>query len=193
MRNSLTKIVINHSSLNCIPDIELCPMLEMLDLSFNNISNVPDLTAKFPKLNCLLLNSNQIHQLDSLVNVSKSSNIRELDLRNNPIFEIRDFKSFILKKIPLLLYFNGELVVQTLKTHDSNWDNFFFQNASTQAECLRPMSIRTTNGRDSSALEQNYYRSLIKPPTISHFNADTITILELDDCQLLDLNQLPDR
>ena len=198
MRNFLKKIVITHAKLNVFPDFQSCPLLETLDLSFNAIAEVPVLTRSFPKLFHFCISSNRIESLGSLVNISNLAVLRELDIRFNPVCNRRGFKLFLTRKIPSLMLFNCEHVYSNSKDSlylESNWEALLIANSSDQVECFRPMSIRTISGLESSALEKNYYPSqvILNPSVQGLFSADAITTLELDSCQLLNLNRLPER
>lgn len=194
MRSFLKTIVINHADLTSFPEMKQCPLLEVLDLSFNRIPEVPVLNDTYPLLRKLLISSNQVHQLISLLNISKSSNLQEIDLSLNPVCEIRDFSFFLARKIPTLIRLNEQDVKEK---HDSlyldyEWDSFLLSRSSDQVESFRPMSIRTSSGSESSALEQKYYRTIITSSVANSLSIDAITTLELDSCQLLNLSRLPE-
>ena len=102
MRNFLKKIVISHADLKIFPNVPSCPLLESLDISFNAISEIPVLSQSFPKLLHLCISSNRIESFASLVNLSNSVTLNEIDMRFNPVCNIRGFKLFLSRKIHCL-------------------------------------------------------------------------------------------
>lgn len=65
------------------------PELNILDLSFNNIKSIPYDTFRFPKLERLLLDDNQITQIDSKAFVEMTS-LRYLSLDGNQLKSLPD-------------------------------------------------------------------------------------------------------
>lgn len=193
LRNFLTTIIINHAKLEKFPSLQVCPLLEHLDLSFNAITTIPPLTTEFPKLKALYLASNQISTLSELERIS-NVNLAELDIRFNPATLIRDYDIFLIKKIPCLVKLNDQdIFASKWGGFPGDWNSLLLCRSSDQVESFRPLSIRTLYGRESSSLEHNYYRKEMPKSIAQKFVPELITTLELDQCQLLNLDKLPNQ
>ncbi|KAJ3312492.1 hypothetical protein HDV04_003092 [Boothiomyces sp. JEL0838] len=195
-RNKIVRLTINHSNLKHFPYIPLLPNLEYLNLSFNEIQIIPEL-PQLPHLKSLELIANQCTDFTDIISLSKcNQNFEAIDLRLNPVSKKNEFKSFLIHQIKNVCSINGSTISTEekalhIKLYATNWKQFFEQSSSNQNQSFRPLSIRTLSGPESSSLEQNYFK--IPHSLQEKLDPQLLTTLELDNCQLLNLDALPDQ
>ncbi|KAJ3322494.1 hypothetical protein HDV06_003038 [Boothiomyces sp. JEL0866] len=195
-RNKITRLTINHSNLSNFPYIPSLPNLELLNLSFNDIQIIPEL-CQLPRLRSLEMVANRCADFADIISLSKcSQNFESIDLRLTPVSKKFELKSFLIHKIKNISSINGKSISSEeralyIKLYATNWKLFFELNSSFQNQSFRPLSIRTLTGPESSSLEQNYFK--IPQSVHEKFDPHLITTLELDNCQLLNLDGLPEQ
>ncbi|KAI8896203.1 hypothetical protein BC833DRAFT_598395 [Globomyces pollinis-pini] len=198
-RNTLKTIIIRHSELTNVPLFLVCPLLETLDLSFNKITVIPDIALMMPKLKELNMISNSLNHISSISSLTKTrTSLERLDIRFNRISSIKELREYIVGRLKSLTVMNQKPITETERT---DAERMYIQsqalisqnNSSEQSQSFRPMSIRTQYGPGSSSLEQNYYFQKQFISLSGVIDAQKITTLELDSCQLVNLDLLPDR
>lgn len=193
---SLRFLTLTNSNLVNLPNIEAPNHLEYLDVSFNQIKTISTINVGFPLLKTLILNNNSISDISGLSSLSSLLYLVELDLRFNDITEKKDYRKLLVNKIRSLKKLD-EKVVSDLEIEECNyeykydWESYFQKHISDQKQSFRPFSIRTEYGLENSSLENNYYR--IPYLIQSKIECAQITTLELDSCQLTNLDRLPER
>ncbi|KAJ3411055.1 Leucine-rich repeat-containing protein 9 [Chytridiales sp. JEL 0842] len=143
--------------------------LKSLTLSYCNLIEFPMLRY-FPKLETLDISFNNIAVIISGIN--SLTHLKNLDLQGNQIGTFDTLSS----------------------SSKSTWTDIWTEKSSNQPHLFRPLSVRTQFGYGSSAAQNEYWR-IIKSPEQggqgSNFSFEKITVLELDNCNLFDLDQLP--
>jgi Leucine-rich repeat (LRR) protein len=191
---SLRFLTLTHSNLATFPMIETSHHLEYLDVSFNKIISISNINFGFPLLKTLILANNSISDMSGLRSLSDLLYLVELDLRFNDITERKGYRRFLVNNSPYLKKLDDK-VISDLETekyeYNSDWESYFQKHISDQKQSFRPFSIRTEYGLGSSSLERYYYR--IPDIIQSKIESSQITTLELDGCQLVNLDRLPER
>ncbi|KAJ3012251.1 UNVERIFIED_CONTAM: Leucine-rich repeat-containing protein 9 [Siphonaria sp. JEL0065] len=211
----IKSLILSRCGLKEIPhNLKYFPTLQTLDLSFNEITTLGvGLQDIAPHLTELDLSGNGIHHATDLAQLQSTlPELVELDLRLNPVCKCKGY-------IPLLLGFGGLLkldkldgqrVDENLKHADTlsmilnkkiecategramkTWADVYYEHSSTQQHLFRPLSVRTQSGYGSSAALNEYWRITGGAFDGHVFVVENITTLELDNCNLYNLDMLP--
>ncbi|KAI9334738.1 hypothetical protein BDR26DRAFT_866682 [Obelidium mucronatum] len=195
-------------------NLKYFPVLEHLDISFNEIAAVGIMLQDVSgHLKSLDMAGNLLHHATDLAQIQGTlSELVQLDLRLNPVCKCKGY-------IPLLLGFGGLLklekldgrpVDESLKHADTlsmilnkkidcategrsmkTWADVYYEHSSTQQHLFRPLSVRTQSGYGSSAALNEYWRITGGAFDGHVFVVENITTLELDNCNLYNLDMLP--
>jgi Leucine-rich repeat (LRR) protein len=194
--DSLTSLTITHANLTTLPNFSTCHSLELLDLSFNMITNMTDLSMVAPKLRTLDLCANKLHDVSSIECLQSLKSLEYLDIRFNPLAKLHGIRDLVLGSLRQLTSLNHEAISQKDKMMRGrefyeDWNIHFQRSTSNQTQSFRQLSMRTISGPESSALEYNYYP--VKEESLLGYNfyPNQITTLELDNCELTNLDRLP--
>ena len=95
----LSLVKVGLITLKGFPDL---PNLKRLDLSDNLISNGLHHLAYCKKLNVLNLSGNKIFEIKELEPLKQFKNLNNLDLFNNEVTSVANYRSTVLKMIPTL-------------------------------------------------------------------------------------------
>jgi len=101
---SLSMINVGVTSLKGFPKL---PALQKLELSDNRISGTLSCLKHLSTLTHLNLSGNKIKTLDALEPLADLTKLRSLDLFNNDVTKIDDYRSLTFKMIPSLIYLDG--------------------------------------------------------------------------------------
>nr|AAQ20840.1 mapmodulin-like protein [Rhodnius prolixus] len=101
---SLSLINVGLTSLKGFPKL---PNLQKLELSDNRISNGLNLLHTSPKLTNLNLSGNKIKDLDTLEPLKEFEHLKSLDLFNNEVTVIDNYREKLFKLLPSLKYLDG--------------------------------------------------------------------------------------
>lgn len=78
-----------------------------MELSDNRISSSLNLLSDSPKLSKLNLSGNRIKDLDTLQPLKEFKNLRCLDLFNNQVTNVDNYREKVFSLIPTLVYLDG--------------------------------------------------------------------------------------
>lgn len=81
--------------------VERLSNVETISLSLNKISTLKPFAGCY-KLKSLYLRQNNVSDLDEIYYLSKLPNLRSLMLRDNPVSELPNYRSFVAKALPQL-------------------------------------------------------------------------------------------
>ncbi|XP_070521163.1 acidic leucine-rich nuclear phosphoprotein 32 family member A isoform X2 [Cardiocondyla obscurior] len=101
---SLSLINVGLTSLKGFPKL---PSLKKLELSDNRISGGLNLLDSSPKLTHLNLSGNKIKDLDALQPLKEFKNLKSLDLFNNAVTNLDNYREKVFNLIPSLRYLDG--------------------------------------------------------------------------------------
>ncbi|KAK9503545.1 hypothetical protein O3M35_010079 [Rhynocoris fuscipes] len=101
---SLSLINVGLTSLKGFPKL---PNLQKLELSDNRISNGLNLLHTSPKLTNLNLSGNKIKDLETLEPLKEFEHLKSLDLFNNEVTVIDNYREKLFKLLPSLKYLDG--------------------------------------------------------------------------------------
>lgn len=101
---SLSLINVGLTSLKGFPKL---PNLQKLELSDNRISNGLNLLHTSPKLTNLNLSGNKIKDLETLEPLKEFEHLKSLDLFNNEVTAIDNYREKLFKLLPSLKYLDG--------------------------------------------------------------------------------------
>lgn len=101
---SLSLINVGLTSLKGFPKL---PNLQKLELSDNRISNGLNLLHTSPKLTNLNLSGNKIKDLETLEPLREFEHLKSLDLFNNEVTGIENYRERLFKLLPSLEYLDG--------------------------------------------------------------------------------------
>ncbi|XP_011640269.1 acidic leucine-rich nuclear phosphoprotein 32 family member A-like isoform X3 [Pogonomyrmex barbatus] len=101
---SLSLINVGLTSLKGFPKLS---SLKKLELSDNRISGGLNLLDSSPKLTHLNLSGNKIKDLDTLQPLKEFKNLRSLDLFNNEVTNMDNYREKVFNLIPSLRYLDG--------------------------------------------------------------------------------------
>ncbi|KAJ3352700.1 Leucine-rich repeat-containing protein 9 [Entophlyctis luteolus] len=215
--SALKSLTLSNCNLVEIPaNLKYFPNLEKLDISFNEIqllnSGLQELSHH---LKILDLAGNRLSQSKDLTQIQMSlTEISEIDLRLNPVSKLKGYPHLLLGNggCSKLERLDGCLVDPSAKhadtlsmilqkksivCQDSNfpapmsWNDVFYEHSSTQQHLFRPLSVRTQSGYGSSAALNEYWRVTSGSYEGHNFIVENMTTLELDNCNLYNLDMLP--
>lgn len=101
---SLSMINVGVTSLKGFPKL---PALQKLELSDNRISGTLSCLKHLTTLTHLNLSGNKIKTLDALEPLADFTKLRSLDLFNNEVTKLDDYRNLTFKMIPSLIYLDG--------------------------------------------------------------------------------------
>lgn len=101
---SLSLINVGLTSLKGFPKL---PNLKKLELSDNRISGGLHLLNTSPKLTHLNLSGNKIKDLDALQSLKEFANLKNLDLFNNDVTSMDNYREKVFSLIPSLRYLDS--------------------------------------------------------------------------------------
>ncbi|XP_076246466.1 acidic leucine-rich nuclear phosphoprotein 32 mapmodulin [Calliopsis andreniformis] len=101
---SLSLINVGLTSLKGFPKLS---SLKKLELSDNRISGGLNLLQSSPKLTHLNLSGNKIKDLDTLQPLKEFKNLKNLDLFNNEVTNVDNYREKVFSLIPSLRYLDG--------------------------------------------------------------------------------------
>jgi len=101
---SLSMINVGVTSLKGFPKL---PALQKLELSDNRISGTLSCLKHLTTLTHLNLSGNKIKTLDALEPLADLTKLRSLDLFNNEVTKLDDYRSLTFKMLPSLIYLDG--------------------------------------------------------------------------------------
>ncbi|TPX66556.1 hypothetical protein SpCBS45565_g04405 [Spizellomyces sp. 'palustris'] len=176
---------LSHCKLTSIPPLP--PHLETLDVSFNNLDS---LTACIG-VKYLDAAGNHVRDVEGLVELFQGSALLTLDTRFNPVCKSKGYRAYIHTRLPHIQILDGIPYPKTEKAPQPLSLPSILNHASTQPHLFRPLSVRTQAGYGFSAGQNEYWRLSHSAHLNESVILEAITTLELDSCQLFDLEVLP--
>lgn len=104
---NLEILSLNNVGLIHLKGFPTLPKLRKLELSDNRISNGLNYLSGCKKLTHLNLSGNKIQDLETLKPLEAFEHLRNLDLFNNDVTNIEDYRSKVFALHPLLKYLDG--------------------------------------------------------------------------------------
>ncbi len=104
---ALEKLSLINVGLVTLKNFPKLPSLKKLELSDNRISNGLNHLVTSPKLAILNLSGNKIKEFDELKPLSSLENLDILDLFNNEVTQIDNYRSKVFALIPSLKFLDG--------------------------------------------------------------------------------------
>ncbi|KAL4706614.1 hypothetical protein ACJJTC_009026 [Scirpophaga incertulas] len=104
---NLEILSLNNVGLTTLKGFPALPKLRKLELSDNRISNGLNFLNGCKKLTHLNLSGNKIKDLDTLKPLEEFANLKNLDLFNNEVTSIDDYRSKVFALHPSLKYLDG--------------------------------------------------------------------------------------
>ncbi|KAK4685701.1 U2 small nuclear ribonucleoprotein A', partial [Tremellales sp. Uapishka_1] len=99
-QGSYDTLNLTDNSITVLGNIPLSPRLQAIHLAQNNISSIsPSLTPNIPNLVTLILSSNAIASLATLVPLENILSLRHLSLIGNPVTSHEHYKEFVVWKV----------------------------------------------------------------------------------------------
>lgn len=102
--------------------ILVCPEeLSWIDLSQNELTKIDAVLCDLPNLQILNLHGNSINDIketDKLVGIGK---LRKLSLHGNPIESVKNYRFYVLSKVPQLANFDMSAVTKADKATAATW------------------------------------------------------------------------
>ncbi|KAJ3065950.1 Leucine-rich repeat-containing protein 9 [Podochytrium sp. JEL0797] len=215
--SSIKQLVLSQCQLKDIPtNLKYFPHLEKLDLSFNEISTIgTGLQDVAGHLTHLDLAKNSIQQSADLVQIQNClGKLVNLDLRLNPVCKSKGYHSLLLgfggllklevldgrgvhpnmkhaDTLSMILSKKSERATAGASKNMKTWSDVYYEHSSIQEHLFRPLSVRTQSGYGSSAALNEYWRITGGAFDEHVFVVENITTLELDNCNLSNLDMLP--
>lgn len=113
---NLEILILSCNEIQEVSGIETCANLKRVDLGYNNIQLVSGL-ENLHQLATLQLNNNKIQSFKCLANINKQvPNIQQVDLRHNPVCQIRGYELVVLEKLDKLTQIDGRSVTSEEKS-----------------------------------------------------------------------------
>ncbi|OAJ40643.1 hypothetical protein BDEG_24350 [Batrachochytrium dendrobatidis JEL423] len=190
-QKQLRSLTISHGNLMAIPKFPSLPLLERLDLSFNAIHSLENGFEMYSGLKFLDLAGNNISNLECLKALFCTlCNLAVLDLRFNPVCKHKGYRKYCLTLSSTLQVLDA-IPVEKAERHNVDWNTLFESRASSQQHLFRPLSMRTQTGYGSTSIDCKYLLALSRN-SHTDIQTDIITTLQLDSCNLFNLDMLPD-
>lgn len=104
---SLEILSLNNVGLTTLKGFPNLPKLRKLELSDNRISNGLNFLSGCKKLTHLNLSGNKIKDLETLKPLEGFENLKNLDLFNNEVTSIEDYRNKVFALHPSLQYLDG--------------------------------------------------------------------------------------
>ncbi|KAJ3035656.1 Leucine-rich repeat-containing protein 9 [Rhizophlyctis rosea] len=187
--SQIKSLCLSQCGLETIPSLAAFPLIEKLDLSFNNLRVMPSGLGANPVLKKIDLARNVIVDVEG--GVEGLGSLEELDLRFNPIARRKGYRRLILNHIPSLHILDGWPVDKSDKVSSTLPTSLILDRSSTQPHLFRPLSVRTQSGYGSFAAQNDYWRMSHHPHLPEGMLVEAMTTLELDSCHLWSLDELP--
>ncbi|KAJ3163656.1 Leucine-rich repeat-containing protein 9 [Geranomyces michiganensis] len=168
------------------------PQLEVLDLSFNRIAHLHTLCIA-ATLKSLDVAGNAIVQREEFdIVIQMGQSLSELDTRFNPICKSKGYRSYLTTRLSGLRMLDGVPNRAGSVNPQSRIDlTLLIEHSSTQPHLFRPLSVRTQTGYGFSATQNEYWRLAHHPHINEALMIEALTTLELDSCNLFDLQAVP--
>ncbi|KAI8846431.1 hypothetical protein BC829DRAFT_398533 [Chytridium lagenaria] len=219
--SNIRSLSLSGCGLKEVPPIRHFPKLETLDLSFNYIvvlsSGFGASSPACHSLRHLDLAGNHICSLDSLRCIQEHLKVLDtLDLRYNPICHRKGYRGYLLANAKKCLKSVKVLDDTVVEPSERNWSwrkmvhidaaaldesslaaVYIKEHSSSQSHLFRPLSVRTQAGYGSSAAQHEYWQTANDidiseiPSSPLQLNLEILTTLEMDSCNLFDLDFLP--
>ena len=124
-------------------DLGKCIHLKMLDLSQNNIVQLPETTvwSGLKQLQYLNLSHNKINSWESVVSISGCPSLSVLVLSGNPVTTLDTYRHFVLNQIHTLECLDGQVVVDPEVIEGLNQNN---------VTSISPVQIQQKSSHSSS-------------------------------------------
>ena len=87
--------------------------LAILDLSFNQISRIPEAMSELPGLEMLRLHSNCLVTADDVRHLQPLKKLLRLTLMNNPLDATREYRLHVIAHLPTLKMFDNVVITQS--------------------------------------------------------------------------------
>lgn len=103
--------------------------IKIIDLSSNNLKSLSFLyKVNWPEINTIFLNSNSLESIKELI---KFENLELIEVKNNPIFDIKEAEAIANNKISIKLFLNT-----TSKFINVNNNNININDIDTQINSI---------------------------------------------------------
>lgn len=109
---NLEILSLNNVGLTTLKGFPTLPKLRKLELSDNRISNGLNFLNGCKKLTHLNLSGNKIKDLQTLKPLEEFENLRNLDLFNNDVTNIEDYRAKVFALHPSLKYLDGYVLLE---------------------------------------------------------------------------------
>ncbi|KAJ3265551.1 Leucine-rich repeat-containing protein 9 [Chytriomyces hyalinus] len=214
--SNMKSLTISSCGIKELPILKFFPCLETLDASFNSLSTLGNSFDDVPRLVKIDLSGNLLANTSEIAYLQKSLlKLISVDLRLNPLCKCKGYIAMMLgsNSFERLESLDGYTVDSSMRSVDtisailnrkvSSADpgeasgdgktvmDIFHEHSSTQQHLFRPLSVRTHTGYGSSAALNEYWRISIGCLDEPVFAVENITTLELDNCNLFNLDALP--
>ncbi|KAI9356534.1 hypothetical protein DFJ73DRAFT_623012 [Zopfochytrium polystomum] len=200
----LRNLTLSMNGLREFPDVRHCPLLEKLDVSMNVIASVVSKMTIMQNLKHLNLAKNNISHFENILHMRDHlSNLTALNLQFNPIAKRKGFRQIVAGTVgpKTLILLDGKALDASEKSIPFRLHAEFLRaHSSRQPHLFRPLSVRTQSGYGSSATQNEFWRmhekeldrsAIVGADIAGWLDLESITTLELDDCNLFDLDMLP--
>lgn len=111
---NLEILSLNNVGLTTLKGFPTLPKLRKLELSDNRISNGLHFLNGCKKLTHLNLSGNKIKDLQTLKPLEEFESLRNLDLFNNDVTNIEDYRSKVFALHPSLKYLDGYVLLESI-------------------------------------------------------------------------------
>jgi hypothetical protein len=117
--NQITEVSTLDSALD---EISVNPSdLTWLDLSYNKLTTIDEVIAKFPNLRTLYLHANGITKLNDIAKLADLQSLKQLTLHGNPCADAKDYRLFVIDALPGLHQLDFSLVTNQNRDNAYTW------------------------------------------------------------------------
>ena len=106
--------------------------LAILDLSFNQISRIPEAMSELPGLEMLRLHSNCLVTADDVRHLQPLKRLLRLTLMNNPLDATREYRLHMIAHLPTLKMFDNVVITQSERHKVEGFNRRFAKRGSPQ-------------------------------------------------------------
>jgi hypothetical protein len=111
----LSNSVFSNESIDNIQYFEI-KKIKKIDLSSNNLKSLSFLNkVNWPEINTIFLNSNSLESVKELI---KFENLELIEVKNNPIFDIKEAEAIANNKISIKIFLN--LTSKNINVNNNN-------------------------------------------------------------------------
>jgi Leucine-rich repeat (LRR) protein len=117
--NQITEV---STLVSALEEISIYPSdLTWLDLSYNKLTTIDEVIARFPNLRTLYLHANGIKNLNDIAKLGALQNLKQLTLHGNPCADTKDYRLFVIDALPGLHQLDFSLVTNQNRDNAYTW------------------------------------------------------------------------